>query len=101
MNLLTKEILAKLPPLGATEHQKVPLVVVKFFTPWSFWTWYAMEYDSEERIFFGFVRGLAEELGYFSLDELESVRGPFGLRIERDKYWKPVPLSEVVSGKVA
>ena len=27
------------------------------------------------------------ELGYFSLDELESVRGRFGLKIERDLHW--------------
>jgi hypothetical protein len=37
------------------------------------------------------------ELGYFSLDELESVRGPFGLKIERDLYWKPKTLREVMA----
>lgn len=99
MKLLTEEIMAKLPPLGATEHEKDPLVVVKFFAPWTFWTWYATEYGPEGRVFFGFVRGFAGELGYFSLDELESARGPFGLRIERDRYWNPVPLSEVMAGK--
>lgn len=35
------------------------------------------------------------ELGYFSLSELEKVRGPLGLRVERDLYWEPKPLSEV------
>jgi len=70
------------------------MVWVKFFTPWSNWTWLATEYDPEQRLFFGFVIGDYPELGYFSLDELESVRGPMGITIERDKYWKPCPLSE-------
>ena len=43
---------------------------------------------------FGLVYGLEKELGYFSLNELESVRGPLGLGIERDKSFKPKPLKE-------
>ncbi|MCL6481523.1 MAG: DUF2958 domain-containing protein [Firmicutes bacterium] len=43
---------------------------------------------------------MESELGYFSLDELESIRGPLGLKVERDLYWKPVPLSKVKSGEV-
>ena len=46
---------------------------VKFFTPDSNWTWYASEFDGED-IFFGLVAGF--EPGYFSLSELQSVRGP-------------------------
>jgi hypothetical protein len=26
---------------------------------------------------------------------MEGIRGPGGLRVERDLYWKPTPLSEV------
>jgi hypothetical protein len=36
-------------------------------------------------------------LGYFTLHELESVRGPYGLPIERDEWWQPMPLSAVKS----
>jgi hypothetical protein len=39
---------------------------------------------------------LESELGYFSLSELESVRGPFGLPIERDVYFRTLP---TVAGK--
>jgi hypothetical protein len=66
----------------------------KFFTPDSQWTWYVLEFDGED-IFFGYIVGFEAELGYFSLSELESVRGPWGLPIERDLYFKPAPLSEV------
>ena len=46
--------------------------------------------------FFGLVDGNYKELGYFWLSELESVRGPLGLPVERDLYWTPVPLSELL-----
>jgi len=92
--LLTKAIEKKLPALYATEN--VPLeqkvAYVKFFTPDSNWTWYGLEYDPKTRTFFGWVVGHEKELGYFSLDELESARGPMRLPIERDKWFSPTPL---------
>ena len=94
MELLPEEIKQTLPPLYATEHEADPIVHVKFFTPWTSWTWYATEFDGEH-IFFGWVEGLDSELGYFSLSELESVRGPGGLTIERDLYFMPCQLSAV------
>ncbi len=56
---------------------------------------FATEYDPEEKLFFGYVVGPSPEFGYFCSDELASVEGPFGLRIERDLYFDPVPLSRV------
>ena len=47
-------------------------------------------------LFFGFVIGFEKEWGYFSLNEMESARGPYGLSIERDLYFTPGPLSEVL-----
>ena len=89
MKLMTKELEKLFPPLYSTEEKdpKDIKIIAKFFTPWSNWTWYATEYDPQKRIFFGYVRGLENEFGYFSLDELESVKGPFGLTIERDLYF--------------
>ena len=95
MKLLTQEILKSIPPLRGQENESDPIVHVKFFTPWSNWTWYATEYDPEERLFFGWVVGFEKELGYFSLDELESVKGQFGLKIERDIHFKPTRLSVI------
>ena len=96
MKLLTKELEAKLPPLHSTEDGgKDIMAVVKFFTPDASWTWYATEYDPKERVFFGLVDGFEKELGYFSLDELESVRGALGLAIERDLYFEPTKLKDL------
>jgi hypothetical protein len=95
MKLLTNEIRRKLPPLGSTEEQGMDAIArVKFFTPDSSWTWYATEFDGKD-IFFGLVIGFEKELGTFSLSELESVRGPWGLPIERDRFFKPTPLAEL------
>jgi len=113
MKMLTKEITKTLPALYSQENTPDPMVVVKFFTPWSNWTWYATEgsrvcgdcgcYDCKDPehksppdfMFFGLVDGHEAEVGYFSLGEMEGIRGPGGLRVERDLYWKPTPLSEV------
>ena len=94
MMLLTKELLKMLPPLYSQENIKDPTVWCKFFTPDGSWTWYVLEFDGTDT-FFGLVDGFDEELGYFSLIELESIRGKLGLPIERDRYFKPCLLSEV------
>jgi hypothetical protein len=96
MQLLTSELRRTLPPLDSSENDKDPLVICKFFTPDNSWTWYATEFDGQDT-FFGFVEGLENELGYFNLSELESVRGPLGLPIERDLYLEPCRLSQVKS----
>ena len=86
------EVREKLPPLYSGEELGLMAqALVKFFTPDSNWTWYASEFDGDD-IFFGLVSGFAIELGYFSLSELQSVRGPLGLPIERDLHFKPQTL---------
>ena len=93
--LLPHEIRAQLPPLYSGEEQGLEAkALVKFFTPDSNWTWYASEFDGEDT-FFGLVSGFEVELGYFSLSELESVHGPLGLPIERDKFFEPTNLREL------
>lgn len=95
MRLLTKAILNKLPPLGATEDQGMQAIAhVKFFTPDAGWTWYAAEFDGVDT-FWGLVIGLEKEVGYFSLSELQSVRGKLGLPVERDLYFTPTPLEKL------
>ena len=91
MKLLTKAILNALPSLYATEHliADEKAVLVKFFCPWGHWTWYGVEYDPEQELFFGFVQGNYDEWGYFSLAEMKEITGPMGLKIERDLYFKP------------
>ena len=92
MKLLTKEIIKKLPPLSSQDGKGLETIAqVKFFNPCGNWTWYASEFDGED-LFFGLVDGFEKELGYFSLKELQSIKGTLGLGIERDLYFIPQPL---------
>lgn len=95
MKLLTDELIKIFPPLYATENIKDPLIQCKFFTPDSSWSWYVLEFDKTNEIFFGYVCGLERELGYFCLEELESVKGQLGLGVERDISFKPTKLSVI------
>jgi len=65
--------------------------VVKLFAPWGAATWLLTELDPEdEDIAFGLGdlgMGCAG-LGSVRLSELERLRGPAGLRIERDGHFK-------------
>ena len=95
MKLLTEEIRRQLPPLSSQDGKGGKAIAyLKLFTPDSGWTFWATEYDGKDT-FFGLVDGMEKELGYFSLSELENVRGPFGLPIERDIHWEPKTLDEI------
>jgi hypothetical protein len=82
-----------IPALYAAENDPDPIAQIKLFTPDSNWTWYVTEYSKEENLCFGLVIGHESELGYFSMDELQAVRGPLGLKIERDLHFTPERLS--------
>ncbi len=91
MMLLTKAILNKLPKLyemDGKEPENVP-VAVKFFNPAGTATWYVTEYDGEDTMYGLFDLGFGTpEMGYISFTELKSIRGAFGLAIERDRHYK-------------
>ncbi|AJE45658.1 DUF2958 domain-containing protein [Celeribacter indicus] len=58
--------------------------VVKFFNPFGAGVWLATELDDGGDIMFGLADLGYPELGSWSLEELRSVRLPFGMGIERD-----------------
>lgn len=95
IELLDIESRAVLPELYSGEKMGLDaLARVKFFTPDANWTWFASEYDGEDT-FFGLVSGFEVELGYFSLTELEGVKGALGLPVERDLYFTPQTLRDL------
>ncbi|HAZ13246.1 MAG: hypothetical protein A2X86_00540 [Bdellovibrionales bacterium GWA2_49_15] len=98
MKLLTSAIKNQLPKLYATEAiaLKDKEVVCKFFNPCGVGTWYVIEGQQEEDdfIFFGLVDLHEKEFGFFSLRELESLKVPFGLTIERDIHFSQAKVQE-------
>ena len=86
-------------PLKGTSREQDFVPVCKLFLPWAAATWLLTELDDD-----GLAFGLADlgfgtpELGYISMDEIYSVQGPGGLRVEQDIHFKPAkPLSEYAS----
>lgn len=112
--LLSHTVAAKFPAIYATDDtpEESRPVVAKFFDPCGAGTWYAIEADAlvagrgeegewipladaakEGRAiadvkFFGLCYIEEPELGYFLLSELATYRGPLGIGIERDLYFK-------------
>lgn len=99
MRLMTAELEKRFAQVGSQEEVKDPVIVAKFFNPIGAGTWYATEYDSENKMFFGYVSifgGIEDEWGYFSITELESYESPYGTGIERDLYWTERKASSVI-----
>ena len=96
MKLLTKEITKK-----ATEQFDKgsdlddQMIIAKFFNPMGSWTWYLMNLADDGDYAWGIVDGHEVEMGSFSMNELQSVKLPFGLGIERDMYFEPIPANEL------
>lgn len=99
MKLMTNELENEFKKIGRQDGVKDPIIVAKFFNPVGDGTWWATEYHPKDHLFFGYVSIFGDdcdEWGYFSLDELKSVRiSPFGLGIERDMFFEPQPISKV------
>jgi hypothetical protein len=99
MNLIPDGLRAQLVANGrrSVEYDRFdPPPVVKLFTPGAGATWLLTEIDPEDgdRAFGLCDLGLGfPELGYVSLAELTTVRGPLRLAIERDLHFlsdKPI-----------
>ncbi len=97
MKLITKEIeeAIKNTPYGSTENVELDdkKVIARFFNPVGAGTWYVLENDDWEngRVVFGAATlGYGLELGSISIDELESLKLPLGLTIERDISVQPL-----------
>ena len=112
--LIPPDVMAAIPPLYSTE--KTPLakkmVVVKLFC--SGFTWFIIEgsycTERDDFIMFAYVKNEGEptfsEWGSVSLGELEALTaeaqvasGQFlGTIVERDLYFDPAPITELVPG---
>jgi hypothetical protein len=92
MLLMTKELEKKFEKyyLGSQDGlMEDAEVVVKYFNPCGAGTWLITEGEKQEDgnwLLFGYCHILEWEWGYVMLSELESIKLPFGLSIEREIY---------------
>jgi hypothetical protein len=102
LDLMPDWLLRHIPPRYAQDGKgRDATVFVKWFGGPG--TWLITEYNPATRIGFGWSDlGLGcGELGYVSLDEVQTVRiPPIGARIERDLYFTPRPLRTVQAEEV-
>ena len=104
MKLMTKEIenrLEKYPLYSQDGKGEDAEIVCKFFSPVGSWTWYVLEaekFNEDDYEFFGIViNGYGEqEYSSFLLSDLQNLRLPFGLRVERDLYFTPSKVKDVI-----
>ena len=104
MNLMPKELEQKFSIIGSLQmlnkemYDKDPIVVAKYFHPFSNGTWFATEYHPEDKTFFGFVMGISspdcDEWGYFSLLEFQETK-IHGLPFELDLHIGNPQISKV------
>jgi hypothetical protein len=85
MKLFTKEIEEKLKKAGYDGTRPI----CKLFTPWGKCTWLITGISD------GYLMGYCDlgmdcvEFGPFAtIEEVEAIKGPFGLKIERDLHFK-------------
>lgn len=94
MELIPKNLLNRIPKLYETEEQIDPIAYVKLFLDG--WTWFITEISIDNNICFGYVISpFGAELGYFSLEEIKSIKGTLGIGVERDLSFKPTRLSKI------
>jgi hypothetical protein len=93
-NLLTSTLMKKIPPLYGQDGRK-SIAYVKLFL--ESWTWYITEIDPNTLLAFGKVFSPMcpdGEIGYFNVREIAETAGQIGQGAERDKWFKPTPLTD-------
>ena len=91
MKLLTKKITEQAQKqYKKGDNMDDQVIVAKFFNPVGSWSWYLMNLHEDKDYAWGIVDGNAVEMGSFSMRELQSIKLPFGLGIERDTIFRPI-----------
>lgn len=91
----TEEELSKVPGLYTTED--IPLaeknVYFHFFCGNS--DWWILEYDPNDRLFFGTAKMFEYELGYISFDEMRDVKALGVMEVDRDIHFDVKKVKEI------
>jgi len=80
------------------EDEKANIAFVKYFQPNGDKTWYFSELSEDLTTFYGlYTDSRGSEYGYSSLLELRKTYCGMGLWIERDIYFKPIPMGDITN----
>ena len=99
MKLFTQK---QLQQLQTNLKRKDGIAYVKLFNPSGPGSWYISEVRKTQEYTEAF--GVADlgygtpEMGYFNIEEITKLSfPPFMLKVERDKWFEPMPLTEIIS----
>jgi hypothetical protein len=82
-------------PEADAEDVRIP---VKLFNPTGLGTWWIASFNPETGIAYGVAEFYEREAGTFWMRELIQHRGMMGLPIERDLYFRPTSMAEILKG---
>lgn len=104
MELLTAEILAKIPHLDHDiKNISKARIYIKFYVLPSCPAWYAIKFCRKTATFFGFTNLIGDDLAqleYFTLDQLKNINIQ-GYKVRRDTSWNDkITLDKVMNFKV-
>ena len=86
--LLKKELEQLIKNYNEQDGSKEFKAVVKLFNPTGIGTWYLSELNPDTNIAFGLSCLHEKELGDVSLEEMQELKLPLGLSIEKDRYFE-------------
>lgn len=98
MKLITKQIekrLERYPLYSQDGKGNNATILCKFFL--ASHTWYVLEAQRQkdgDYLFYGIVKGLETERGYFTLSQLENLRWMGCVKVERDRYFEPTKVGD-------
>ena len=95
MKLLTVALKKKFARTGAQQDIEDPVIIAKYFMCYTNWTFYVTEFDPSTKVLTGIFQWLETEWGTLGLHHLKSLRGPLGVKVERDKFFKSLRMSEL------
>ena len=84
----TEEELSKIPGLYKTDGMSLAEKDVYFHFFCGNSDWWILEYDPNDRLFYGIAKIFEYELGYISFDEMKEVKAFGMMEVERDIHFK-------------
>ena len=96
MELMTEEISQMAQEQFPHGQDMDQMVIARFHDAQGSWSWYVINQNPDDLdSIFGIVHGTQVEMGIFSLQELQTYEGSFGLQVVRDIYFKPITANEL------
>ena len=97
MTLITEEQKQRFKEVGDQTDVENPLVIARLFVPGGYLRWHVVEYYPETQGIYAYVTGAYEEWVAVCIADLENMKLPGTLKVERDKLFKETRFDTLVA----